>query len=97
MQIMSQVNFTTVVLTKCDRCCSRNNFKLHGDLMLSVVVVIIFVVCCFSELLYPEGSISPTSGIAADILCRGRDYLVSDINAPLRLLPPNTELLLHGL
>ena len=34
---------------------------------------------CFllSELLYPEGSISPNSGIAADILCKGRDYLVS--------------------
>ena len=31
---------------------------------------------CFSELLYPEGSISPNSGIAADILCKGRDYLV---------------------
>ena len=31
----------------------------------------------FSELLYPEGSISPNSGISADILCKGRDYLVS--------------------
>lgn len=35
------------------------------------------IVVSFSELLYPEGSISPNSGIAADILCRGRDYLVS--------------------
>jgi len=35
------------------------------------------VFVCFSELLYPEGSISPNSGIAADILCKGRDYLVS--------------------
>lgn len=34
-------------------------------------------VVSFSELLYPEGSISPNSGIAAEILCRGRDYLVS--------------------
>ena len=30
-----------------------------------------------SELLYPEGTISPSGGIAADILCKGRDYLVS--------------------
>ncbi|KAK2564331.1 DNA-directed RNA polymerase III subunit RPC5 [Acropora cervicornis] len=33
-----------------------------------------------SELLYPEGSISPNSGIAADILCRGRDYLMWRFN-----------------
>ncbi|XP_066026636.1 DNA-directed RNA polymerase III subunit RPC5-like isoform X2 [Pocillopora verrucosa] len=29
-----------------------------------------------SELLYPEGTISPSGGIAADILCKGRDYLM---------------------
>ncbi|XP_020608714.1 DNA-directed RNA polymerase III subunit RPC5-like [Orbicella faveolata] len=33
-----------------------------------------------SELLYPEGSISPNSGIAADILCKGRDYLMWRFN-----------------
>ena len=27
--------------------------------------------------MYPEGTISPSGGIAADILCKGRDYLVS--------------------
>ncbi|CAH3013932.1 unnamed protein product [Porites evermanni] len=33
-----------------------------------------------SELLYPEGSISPNSGIPADILCRGRDYIMWRFN-----------------
>ena len=45
-----------------------------------VVVTWQWVMCVFfseSELLYPEGTISPSGGIAADILCKGRDYLVS--------------------
>lgn len=33
-----------------------------------------------SELLYPEGSISPSSGVVADILCKGRDYLMWRFN-----------------
>ena len=37
------------------------------------------VVLSCSELLYPEGSISPSSGVVADILCKGRDYLVSSV------------------
>lgn len=30
-----------------------------------------------SELLYPANTISPHSGVPAEILCRGRDYIVS--------------------
>lgn len=37
----------------------------------------VFVLFFKSELLYPEGTISPSGGISADILCKGRDYLVS--------------------
>lgn len=33
-----------------------------------------------SELLYPEGTISPSGGISADILCKGRDYLMWRFN-----------------
>lgn len=31
----------------------------------------------FSEILYPKGTTSPHSGVSAEHLCRGRDYLVS--------------------
>lgn len=40
-------------------------------------VFFVFVLFFKSELLYPEGTISPSGGISADILCKGRDYLVS--------------------
>ena len=63
MQIMSQVNFTTVMLTKCDRCCSRNKFKLHGDLMLSVAVVILLYVVSVSYCIQREASVQPVESL----------------------------------
>ena len=51
-------------------------FKILLKTLASSFGMLISFFVCFSELLYPEGSISPNSGIAADILCKGRDYLV---------------------
>lgn len=30
-----------------------------------------------SEILYPQGTFSSTSGVPADLMCRARDYVVS--------------------
>lgn len=31
-----------------------------------------------SEILYPQGTFSATSGVPADLMCRARDYVVSN-------------------
>ena len=36
-----------------------------------------------SELLYPDGSTSPTSGVEAEVLRNGRDYVVRWLYVPL--------------
>lgn len=33
-----------------------------------------------SELIYPKDTISSHSGVAADLMCRARDYIVSQTN-----------------
>ena len=45
------------------------------------------LLCLTSELLYPEDTVSPHSGVAADTLRRGRDYIVSFLLSALTKIP----------